>query len=129
MKGVVDTLGNTVGTLGEGVVGTVQGVGDGIGSTVQFAGGALGAGAGQIGSVFAGKIQGQGKASSMGMLPYIGTNSTTDETVDCQKQPLQAASKKGDGIESDVSSSVQEHSTDASTAVKQAAHHRASVKD
>ena len=51
---MVDTLGNTVGTLGEGVVGTVQGVGDGLGSTIQFAGGAVGAGAGKIGSMFSG---------------------------------------------------------------------------
>lgn len=61
---MVDTLGNTVGALGEGVVGTVQGVGDGVGSTVQFAGGAIGAGAGKIGNMFTGsKQQGQGETT------------------------------------------------------------------
>jgi hypothetical protein len=59
VKGVVDTLGNTVGALGEGVTGTVQGVGDGVGSTVQFAGGAVGAGVGKVGNMFTGSKQGQ----------------------------------------------------------------------
>lgn len=58
MKGVVDTLGNTVGALGEGVTGTLQGVGAGVGSTVQFAGGAAGAGAGKIGNMFTGSKPG-----------------------------------------------------------------------
>ncbi|KEF60710.1 uncharacterized protein A1O9_02271 [Exophiala aquamarina CBS 119918] len=99
LKGVVDTIGNTVGTLGEGAAGTVQGVGDGIGSTVQFAGGAVGAGVGQVGT----------------------------EAVETQKANLQAASKKTDEIEADVSTSVQEHSKDANTAVKQTRQHGDSV--
>lgn len=64
MKGVVDTLGNTVGALGEGVTGTLQGVGTGVGSTVQFAGGAVGAGAGKIGNMFTGSKQGQCEITS-----------------------------------------------------------------
>lgn len=67
MKGVVDTLGNTVGALGEGVTGTLQGVGDGVGSTVQFAGGAVGAGAGKVGNMFTGSKQGQCKISQKNM--------------------------------------------------------------
>lgn len=59
---MVDTVGNTVGALGEGLTGTVQGVGDGVGSTVQFAGGALGAGAGKVGGMFSGSKGSEGEA-------------------------------------------------------------------
>ncbi|KAK5051918.1 hypothetical protein LTR84_002721 [Exophiala bonariae] len=100
VKGVVDTLGNTVGALGEGVTGTVQGVGDGVGSTVQFAGGAVGAGAGKLGNMFTGSKQGQ------------------SEAMKDQKANLNAESKKTEEIESDIPTSVQEHSKDANNAAK-----------
>ncbi|OCL09919.1 hypothetical protein AOQ84DRAFT_387857 [Glonium stellatum] len=41
VKGILDTAGNTVGTLGEGLTGTVVGVGKGLGSAAQYGGNAL----------------------------------------------------------------------------------------
>ncbi|KAF2119642.1 hypothetical protein BDV96DRAFT_596339 [Lophiotrema nucula] len=41
VKGVVDTAGNTVGTLGEGLAGTVGGLGKGVGSAAVYGGTAL----------------------------------------------------------------------------------------
>ena len=41
VKGIVDTTGNTVGTLGEGLAGTVAGLGKGLGSAAAYTGSAL----------------------------------------------------------------------------------------
>ena len=43
---MVDTTGNTVGALGEGLFGTVTGLGKGLGSAGMYAGGAVGRGFG-----------------------------------------------------------------------------------
>lgn len=46
MKGAVDTVGNTVGTLGGGLSDTVTGVAGGLGSVAKGAGGTVQAGLG-----------------------------------------------------------------------------------
>jgi len=51
LKGTVDTLGNTVGTLGDGLGGIVQGLRDGLGSTVGAVGGMAASGAQNVGSI------------------------------------------------------------------------------
>ncbi|KEF51348.1 uncharacterized protein A1O9_12698, partial [Exophiala aquamarina CBS 119918] len=91
VKGVVDAVGNTVGTLGEG------GVGDGVGSTIQFAGGALGAGAGKVGSMLSG-------------------NKSCENALEAQKERLQAATDDTKDIDADLPKAVEENSKDAMTA-------------
>ncbi|KAI4224818.1 MAG: hypothetical protein L6R36_004380 [Xanthoria steineri] len=74
VKGVVDTAGNTVGTLGSGLAGTVGGVAGGLGDTVKSGGGMVSSGLNYMGGtadegaekVEKGAAEGQSKAGQMG---------------------------------------------------------------
>lgn len=58
MKGIVDTVGNTVGTLGGGLSDTVTGVAGGLGSVAKGAGETVQAGFGG-GKETGGKVEGE----------------------------------------------------------------------
>jgi hypothetical protein len=99
VKGVLDTTGNTVGTLAEGLGGTVQGIGDGVGATAQYAGGAVGSGIMGVGKMMGLTGKGEKEGGDIGTSAVESTEQTMRETTDTAKDVGQNA--MGDKSEGD----------------------------